>query len=238
MAISSHRVKIEEKKLYKKALITFTAIIGAGLVTVFIGIPLFAQAILFVAGFRKDKATSTKVVESVIAPPLLDPLPEATNTATIMVSGYGEKNAKVAIYVNEKETKNASTDTDGKFLVLGVPIKDGDNTITAVNVVGQKESSPSSSYSVAYRNKAPKLEIKEPSDGDKFTSDKKEITVSGQTDDGDIRITLNGRFIVTNSSGSFKTTYSLSDGDNELDFKAVDMTGNSIEKKIKVTYYP
>lgn len=234
---SSHRIKIEEKKLYKKIVLLIVGMIGLGIFMIFIGIPVFAQAILFISGFRKDKVVAnTTVLETALFPPSLDPIPEATNTATIALSGYGEKNASVVVYVNDVETKKAQTDSDGKFLIVNLPIKEGDNTITAKSVKDDKDSSVSAAFTVSYLNKPPKLDIDSPHDGDKFSTNR-DITISGTTDP-DNRITLNDRTVVLDTLGKFKTSYSLSDNDNELSLKAFDTAGNSVEKKIKVTYYP
>src|SRR3989338_1542065 len=231
---SSHRIKIEERKLYKKAALFIAAMIGFGIFMIFIGVPVFAQAILFISGFRKDKTpVNVSVSENALFPPSLDPLSEATNTATIALSGYGEKDASVVVFVNDKETKKAQTDSIGKFFILNLPIKEGSNIITAKSIKDDKESSPSSSFTVSYLNKPPKLDIDSPHDGDKFSSEKKQAIVSGITDP-DNRITVNDRMVVVNTQGQFRFAYPLSEGDNELTIKAYDPAGNSSEKKIKV----
>lgn len=56
-----------------------------------------------------------------------------------------------------------------------------------------------------------------------FTN-QKEIVISGETED-DITITLNGRNVETEGK-SFRTNYSLTEGYNKLEFKAVDKAGN------------
>lgn len=238
MRESSHRIKIEERKLYKKTALLVVGMIGFGIFMFFIGIPAFVQVILFVSGFRKDKTVSNvSLSENALLPPSLDPISEATNTGTISLSGFGEKDASVVVYVNDVETKKVQTDNDGKFFILNLPIKEGDNSITAKNVKDDKESSFSAALSVSYLNKPPKLDIDSPHDGDKFSSEQKQVRVSGTTDP-DNRITLNGRTVVVNTQGQFSFNFPLTGGDNEISIKAFDSAGNSVEKKVKVIYYP
>ena len=172
-----------------------------------------------------------------ILPPVLDPLPGATNSGRIAVSGYAAKESNVLIFVNGSEEMKIVADKDGKFSTQLVPIKEGENTLYAIVAASDSQSSPSATYTVNYKKNEPKLEISSPQDGDQFRDDQKEITIAGATDE-DNRVLINDRLVIVDVQGNFSYSVRLSDGENTFKIQAYDNAGNKTEKELKVTYSP
>lgn len=233
---TSHRAQLEQKRLIKRLLLTVGAAVASVVVLVYIGLPVLARLVLFASSFRRD-STENVVESKIILPPILDPLPEATNSGRIAVSGYSAKESDVKIYVNGTETVKVIADKDGRFISSLVTIKEGANSVYAVTSISDKNSSPSSSFSVTYKKAEPKLEINSPKDGDHFRDEQKEITIQGSTDE-DNRVLVNDRLAIVDIQGNFSYLVRLSDGENTFKLQAFDDAGNKTEKEIKVSYSP
>jgi uncharacterized protein YfaP (DUF2135 family) len=235
MTYLSHRIKVEEKKVYRKLILTFVVLISIGLFLVFAGLPLLARTILFFTSFKTDKSNLTTNNSSILFPPSLNPIFEATNTAKIIISGYGEKEAAIKIIVNGREQVKATSDAEGKFTAININLTEGENIIKAVNIKDNKESTTSSPITVIYKKTLPKLEIEKPTDGDKFSGDQQNISIIGTTDQGN-RLIINERMAIIDPQGKFNFPYKLAEGDNNLKITALDNAGNQSIKELKVNY--
>ncbi len=235
MTYLSHRIKVEEKKVYRKLVLTIVVLLSIGIFLVFAGLPLLANAILFTTSFKSDKSGLTTNNSAILFPPSLNPIFEATNTAKITVSGYGEKEAAIKIIVNNKDQVKAATDADGKFTAININLTEGENIIKAVNLKDNKESTTSSPIVVIYKKTLPKLEIDKPKDGDKFSGDQQNISITGSTDQGN-RLTVNSRMAIVNPQGKFDFNYKLVEGDNNFKITVLDNAGNQTTKELKVNY--
>lgn len=236
MTISSHRLKIEEKKVYRKLLTSLGIFVAAILILIYAGIPILTKTIIFLTSFRKENVVSTPE-NILINPPILDPLAEATNSGTIAVSGMADKEVTVRISVNGEELAKVPTDKDGKFTSKNIRLKEGENIITATTLREDKESSPSQPLLISFKKNPPKLDISAPVDGQKFIAEAKEITINGETDPGN-RVTVNDRFVIVAQDGKFNYKVTLSDGGNNFKIIATDIAGNQTIVERKVNYSP
>ncbi len=236
--ISSHRLKAEENKMQRKLIGRLVLFILTFFAVIFIGFPVLVKIIITISSFKKDNTINNVSETTAFFPPVLDPIFEATNSSPITVSGYSEKNAKVKVYINGKDSNQAVTDADGKFMVLNVRLSEGNNILVASTLIDDKESTTSSPLNIIYKKSPPTLDISSPNDGDKFSSDdNKERIMIGTTDPGN-RVTVNGRLVIVDSLGKFQYPLSLSSGENILKVEAIDMAGNKTEVERKVTYNP
>lgn len=239
MNFTSHRERVTEKKLYRRIIVRLGFLVIFILFVIFAGLPLLARFIILTTpSAPNDNAASDNASsDSVLFPPNLDPLPEATNSSPIIISGYGEKNSAIEIFVNDKKWGSVTSDSQGKFVVKNVSLKEGDNKITAKNNLKNKESSPSGALLISFKKNPPKLDISKPGDGDKFTSENQNIYITGTTDSGNT-VTVNDRNAIVNPDGSFSYPVTLSGGDNTFKIVATDDAGNQISVQRKVTYFP
>src|SRR3989338_878160 len=117
MQITSHRLRSEEKKLYRKLLFILAVIFSAVFLFIYAGLPLLAKIIVAVTSVNQNTVSQNQTGGSLyIFPPVLDPQPESTNSAELRLSGYSEKETTVLIYLNGDKAVKVLTDKDGRFL--------------------------------------------------------------------------------------------------------------------------
>lgn len=237
MVISSHRLKIEEKKVFRKLITSLGIFIASIFLVIFAGIPFLTKTIVFFSSFRKENPNVNIENSSIINPPLFDSLPEATNSALISVSGLADKESTVKIVLNDTEVAKVTADKDSGFIAKNLKLQEGTNSIVGFSIKGNQESSPSSTLTIIYLKKPPKLDISSPSEGQKFIAESKDITISGETDPGN-KVIINDRFIIVNQDGKFNSKVTLSDGDNTFKITATDIAGNQTIIERRVSYSP
>jgi bacillopeptidase F len=127
-----------------------------------------------------------------------------------------------------------SVDNNGNF-VFDYQLTPGDSLIKVRNDNDNKKSDFSPIVTVSYKNAAPNLTIDSPSDGQKFSNDQRDITVSGKTDPG-VTVTVNGFWAIIDQNNNYSYNLTLINGDNSIKVDATDQAGNKAEKTIKVNY--
>ncbi|MEX2007820.1 MAG: hypothetical protein WD992_03530 [Candidatus Levyibacteriota bacterium] len=225
-----------ERKTKQNFILSLLGIIIVVFVVLKLGIPLLVNFSLFISN-QKDNATAQEANDpSFIAPPILNPLPVATNSAQIAVSGIGNPDQTVRIYVNDELADEVSTKKDGSFSLVQA-IKKGSNSIKAKSEAKGKMSGFSNTITVSYIDTKPTLELTSPSDGQTFGKDQNMAPVTGRTSAG-ARITVNGFWAIVDDNHNFSYNFSLQSGDNHIKVVATDEAGNTTEKEVRVTYNP
>ena len=233
----SRRIAIEEKNNQKRA-ITFVALsILTIIILFFFGIPLIAKFVSFISDFSKKDTPITLNDNTPPAPPRFDNLPDATNKEIFEVTGTTEEGAIVNLFLNGSENEIIA-DSYGEFIIT-LDLTKGENIIYAISKdQSGNKSAESEKYVVLFDNENPEISINSPSDGENFYgSTQKEIEITGKTDPN-INFTVNDRFISITDNGDFKYKFSLNEGENTLNFKAIDKAQNETEKTITVTFTP
>src|SRR3989344_4433521 len=224
----------EERKVVKRIvyLSIFSIILAVFLIT--LGIPIlgkFADFLNFV--FRKNAITQVDS-KSAPRPPMLDLLPQATNSATLMVSGFSQDETKVVIYNNSQNVGEDEVE-NGKFLFENLKLNDGQNEISAKAISKSgKESDFSESAKVILDKEPPKLEVDTPSEGQSFSQDNR-IKVSGKTDK-DAQVYANGFLASVTSDGDFEVLVPVLEGETTIEIKATDDAGNTKIETRKVNF--
>ena len=189
---------------------------------------------LFLAGSKDNQSSQNSNQINFVAPPTLNPLPSATNSAKIIISGKSTKNTKIELFINDDLSDDVETDKDGNF-VFTPNLEPGDSRIKTRAIYKDKKSDFSVSFDVIFKNSQPTLEITSPSDGQTFKKDQNSVNVQGKTDLG-VSVTINGFWAVIEDNNNFSYTLPLQNGDNEIKVVAVDQAGNKSEKSLKVNY--
>lgn len=227
--------KIEEDS--KRNLIL--SIIGS-LIVIFalakFGVPLLANFAFLLSG-NKDNVTSTNNRINFVSPPLLNPLPEATNSAKLKLTGKADTDSTIELYLNDDLTDKTETDKNGSFS-FDIRLIKGDNKVYAKERNGSKISDKSDEFKILFKDTPPTLTIKNPSDGQKFSGDRHIVAVDGTTDDPSVKVTINGFWSIVDQSNKFSYQFPLQNGDNQITVDAVDQAGNKTEKTVKVNYSP
>lgn len=229
--------RLEDRKEKRRLLLAVGGIVGIIALVALFGVKALISFSMFVERLKGSSPTPATQNQAIILPPTLDPPPEATNTATISITGKGQPNLSLIVYLNDAQFKKLSVPTDGNFVINAISLSDGANTISA-KLTDDKgiTSDLSNVVSVSYASKPPKLDVGAPADNANVSGDPNTVTVSGATDDN-VTVTINDRLVVVKSDNSFTYDYPLNDGDNILTIIATDAAGNQTKVTRKVTYH-
>jgi len=234
--MTSRLEKKAEKQLLRNTLLAVAGIIVICILLVKFGLQFLINFSLKLENANKNMPQSANVSNpTYIAPPILYPLPTATNSAEITVSGYSLPHQQVVLYVNGSVADRTMTNSDKSFSFQKVPLQSGQNSIKAKVVADNNQQSDySDNQTVIYNNKAPTLSVTSPQDGQTFKGDN-HITISGKTDPNDT-VTINDFQAIVDDNGNFSYTMALQNGDTTLNVVATDSAGNKTTKQIKVHF--
>lgn len=226
--------RLESKTKQSIFLSLLGIVITLGLLAKF-GIPLLAN-VSFLLFSAKD--TQEVIKKDVFIPsPVLDALPNATNSATIKISGSALEKQTISLYINGEVNDKTDADTDGSFTFDDVELQDGENLIQTKAKNADKsdeESDFSSSYTVIFKMNAPSLAIDSPNPNQSFSKDDKFAIVKGKTDPG-VKVTINDFWAIVDSEGTFSYNLPLKSGENKIKVVVIDEAENKTEKEITVT---
>ena len=214
-------------------------VLAVGLVMVMFkwGLPWFINIL---AGPSGQKATDINSSEDVLPPqiPVLSPLAEATNSATLKIEGYTESNVEVKILLNDAEATNTNSD-DGGLFKAEVKLSPGNNKIQAVAKDGAGNTSQSVIKTINFDVKGVEITVDSPRDGSEiFGQSNQNVTFSGKVSKPDASVNINGNYVRLDATEGFSSIVRLNQGDNNVSVKVTDQAGNTAEKivKVKLTY--
>lgn len=225
-----------EQKTKKNLFLSLVGIILVLLLVFKFGLPLLINLSLFLSGSKGNQEQTENKDPSFIAPPILNPFPQATSSANVVISGVASKDQVVNLYINDNFINKTKTKEDGTFS-FEEAIEPGENVIKAKAVVKDKESEFSEPLTLVFKSAPPSLDIREPIDGQSFGKEQNIADVHGITDP-DVKITVNGFWAITDSQGLFSYRLPLQNGENKIKIIATDIAGNRTEKDVRVTYSP
>ncbi|RJQ38911.1 hypothetical protein C4559_00130 [Candidatus Microgenomates bacterium] len=231
-----------EKQSKKTFLITIFAILFIIFFLVKFGFPLLVNFSLLLMGSKNTTESSQKSSSFFVPPPVLDSITDATNSAQIKISGTSSEKQIIKLYINGEVIDKVTTQKDGTFVFEDVKLSQGENSIKVKAIIkdssgDEKESDYSKSYSVIFKNSPPPLTADSPTDGQSFSKDENNITVSGKTDSGN-KVTVNDFWAIVDGEGNYSYTLHLQNGENKLKIVAIDQAGNKTEVERKINYSP
>ncbi len=234
MARSRLRSNLEKQTTRNVTLALLGIIVIFALVIVF-GMQFLLSISSLVEKFKgsKDITNSSQDI-NYIAPPILNPILSATNSAKISVEGFSTLKLTVKLYVNGRIVDTSSVKDDKSFIFRDVPIESGENSIHAKAVTEtDRQSDFSNLLKITYNDKPPTLDIEAPQEGKSFSKDENPVKVSGRVDQG-VKVTVNDFWAIVDDQGKFYYMLKLHDGENDIKIIATDTAGNKITKDIKV----
>lgn len=226
--------RVQEKKM-KNTIFFYVIILFLVLYFIFtFGIKLLLNTSSFISGlFPQPSTKPLSKTEDSFSSIDISSIPEATNSAKIIVSGSILNFDIIDFYINTKKVKEIESSSDTFSEEIG-NLEKGDNFIYILaKSRDNKIEKNTITYKVFYKDEKPKLEIIEPSDNS--TTNNQEIKIKGTTDK-ETYIHINDLPIVVDANGSFETLLRLKDGDNQITVTAQDVAGNKETKTFKVTY--
>jgi len=198
------------------------------------GIKLLLNTSSFISGlFPQPSTKPLSKTEDSFSSIDISSIPQATNSAKIIVSGSVLNFDSLVFYLNKVKVKEVDSPSDIFNEEIG-DLEKGENSIYVLAKSKDSKTEKSTiTYKVFYKSEKPKLEISEPSDNS--TTSNQEIKVKGSTDK-ETYIHINEMPVVVDANGNFEIAIRLKDGDNQITAKAQDIAGNEETKTIKVTY--
>lgn len=230
------RVKTNlKKKAYHNIALVVLGIIAIIVLLVFFGTKLLIGfSLLAEHGNGDDSTAKTQQKNQYVAPPTFNPIVEATNSATIAVSGKGTADQTVKLYINGNLVDDITVQDDNNFNFSSVHLNDGQNTIKAITLTKDNTKSDySNELTIAYIHNPPELTINQPQDGQGFNKNAGPVSIQGQTDPG-AQVTINDAIAIVDDQGKFNYLYNLKDGDNGLKIVATDKAHNQTTKELHI----
>ncbi|MCX7881346.1 MAG: hypothetical protein N2482_02445 [Patescibacteria group bacterium] len=223
-----------KKQFYKKLILFIFLFIILFFLFFNWGVKIIFNSAIFISRLIK-KNEETVIIETnnpFYGNLTIDSLPNATNSAKVIISGTLTNFEIVEFYLNNEKIKEI--ETIEKFEEELEELKEGENEIYLIaKTKDKKHIKKSSKYTVLFKKEKPKLEIIEPTDN--FKTDKEEIKILGKTDK-EVMIKINDLPIVVDAQGSFQTFIKLKEGENKIDIEALDIAGNLETKTLTVVY--
>lgn len=235
-----HKSRLNEhlqKQAIRNILLVLFGVLVLSVLVIIFGMQFLINFSMAIEKYKNPKDQTNNDQELIyIAPPVLNPLQSATNSAKVNVSGYSSSIQTIKLFVNGKLVDNTATNSDKSFVFDSVPLEQGSNEIKAKSISeANKQSDFSNIVTIMYNSKAPTLEINSPTDGQSFSKDPNQINITGKTDPGN-RVTVNDFWSIVDDQGNFSYIFKLQNGENKIKVVATDDAGNNSTKEIKVTY--
>lgn len=203
------------------------------------GIPALVKLAIFLGELKSSSQPLTGEDTLPPSPPVILPLMEATNSAFILVEGFAEEGATVALFLDGVQRQETVVGSDGDFLFSQVSLKEGQNRIEAFATdQSGNRSQPSMAYTVVLDTTLPTLSVEEPQEGRHFVGSwEQRVRISGSAS-SETTVEVNGSLVIIAHDGSFATSVQLNEGTNLLSVVARDRAGNQTIVTRTVTFEP
>ena len=180
---------------------------------------------------QKTTVSNSKI--SLISEPILEEMPDATNSAILYLKGQANPDTQIQLFHNKLRVATITTDFEGNFEFEQV-LQERNNQFYVKSIDPySKKSSQSKYYDVTFIDQPPSLEISNPQDGKKYYE--ANLTVEGTTEK-EVFVKINNIPVVIKADGSFTYSLTLNKGENKIKVLATDLAGNVTETELTVTY--
>lgn len=188
---------------------------------------------------KNGSQTSSQKTSSLLTPPILDSLNDATSSALLEVSGRtSDTDGTIQIFINDRKSKDLDIEKDGTFKGIVTGLAGGENSIKARFVAANDDKSDfSKEQTITYSKDAPQIDALSPADNSEFKREEDRIEVSGKTSPGS-KVFVNDFIAIVAEDGSFSYMLKLTEGDNLIKVRAENDAGLSGDKTIRVIYRP
>jgi hypothetical protein len=198
------------------------------------GIKILLNTSSFISGlFPQPSTKPLSKTENSFSSIDISSIPQATNSAKIIISGSVLNFDTLIFYLNSKKVKEIESTADIFNEEIGDLEKGENDVYVKAESKDNKTEKNTITYKVFYKSEKPKLEISEPSDGS--TTNNQEVKIKGSTDK-ETYVHINDLPVVVDANGNFETSIRLKDGENQIMATAQDIAGNIETKSLKVTY--
>ena len=222
------------KDFQKKIFFTFFLVFFIFYFFFIFGFKLIFGLSSFIANLKtKPTPIQESKEENFIGDITIDNLPQATNSAFFLVEGSVLNFNEIIFFLNDKKIKKIDLKEETDFSEEIGKLHEGKNLFYAI-AKNKDYSKKTPVYEILYKPNKPKLEISQPKDEEKFST--QEIIIKGTTDK-ETFIKINDVPVIVDALGNFQFTIVLkNEGENIIQITAEDIAGNIETKQIKVFY--
>lgn len=234
--LPSRLARFEEKKLKTRLIFAVIGMLLVVTLLIVFGFRLMIGFFIFLDQMRGKNPTEQSQSTALVIPPYLDPLPTATMSGRLTITGRGQPNATIILYINDSESRRETIPDDGIFSIVSQNLPEGTYTIRAKTADNNGNTSNfSNTITTTIKKRPPILTISSPIDDMIVSGDDNMLQIEGKTDEG-VDVRVNDRFVIVKSDGSFTYPYPLEEGENTLTIQAIDQAGNMTQVEKIVTY--
>lgn len=233
--VGTHRIETQQQKQFKRQLLIYSIVFFIIILLFFtFGLRILVNGTVYLTNMFSNTQDNGQTNDRFFGQLEVDSIPEATNSAKIVVAGFATEYKRLDFYLNDNKIDEKNLGNDQSFEVTLGDLNPGENTfyIKAFSSDSKKQTK-STIYTISYKTEKPKLDISDPKDGDKTHNE--EITVAGTTN-ADSYIRVNNQPVVVDTQGKFSTTVRLKEGENKIEVISSDTAGNEEKKTITITY--
>lgn len=229
--------RLEEKRQTRRLILSLAGIFVVVLFLFIFGIRMLTGFSVLVENLRPSgPSQQASDSQQILLPPVLNSLPEATNSAMVSLTVRGTSATTIIVYLNEEEYTRETVADDEVVEFHNIKAKEGINTISS-KAIGADENASDLSNILTFTvdTRPPLLEVTKPEDGTQIRGESNTVEVSGKTEE-DNRMTVNDRFMIVARDGTFTHQYPLTEGNNTLAIIATDPAGNTTTIERSVVY--
>lgn len=200
-----------------------------------IGFKLMITSSIFIANlFSKNTPIETQKNINQFFSLTIDNIPEATNSAKIIISGSALNIDEIQFILNNNKIKDIKDFSADNFTEEIGDLKEGENQIYLIGKNNSlNQTKKTQKFTVIYKNTKPKLEIIEPKNNEIINNN--ETIIKGETDK-EVYIKINNIPVIVDALGKFQQSVKLSEGENNFEIVATDIAGNIETKTLKIIY--
>lgn len=230
-----NRLAKKEEAATVKRIFTLSAIsVLLALFMFTLGIPLlgkFADFLELILGSQNQQQSQDG---KNISPPNLDPIPAATNSASIDIKGFASEGNFVELYINNNPVAKVDISA-GNFSFEDIALQNDENAISAKTLSDSGGVSEfSKTLNIKLDTQAPILTVDTPLENQVFSGNNR-IKVSGKTDQ-DSQVYANGFLANINFEGQFEILIPVAEGDSQVEIRAIDEAGNVTSGKRNIHF--
>ncbi len=232
---SSRLEKKEDEEITKKTVVMGVLTILVLVLILVFGLP-FLVKVSVLLGEAKNRNGKVQVEKTMPPlPPRLIVNYEATNSATIDISGLAEALTNIKLLKNDVSVGEVTTTDTGDFVFTNISLDEGENNFFAIATKDKVGSSElSKMIKLDYDKTPPAVTMVNPAE-ESLKVDTADFDVIGQSEKG-VNVTVNNRLAMVDDSGKFKIKFQLNAGKNDIEIVLRDLAGNETKKKIAITF--
>ncbi len=229
--------RVRNRRAGKQGVTYFIIAIVLIVVTVAWGLPAIARITGYFTQTDSNPLTQSELRPT---PPIFSDIPEATNSARVVVGGFAQPGLDVILYLNGAESDRKLVSESGTFLFDKVMLSEGENTVYGYTATPHAlQSEQSRSYIIVIDTTKPIVTLDSPRDGEVMRGQSQRIAnFVGSVDELGAKVYIGERMVIVQSDGKFSLPYQLIEGDQEIPIKVIDRAGNENITMIKSRWEP